>query len=178
MNDELERINKQLADRFGIDTVTGRVMYRVVWAEDQFENRLTDYDDKGNPLLIPEIRLLPKYQWIKGKYILENLMYITNSESQKELAGEKLSYEVIFTFDDKNGNPLPPVFDVCVLVITTMQAAMKGGGYVKYKEGEPLEERKKEVEALQMELFGNESDTTDALAHGSGIVVPNKYEVH
>jgi hypothetical protein len=175
---EVERINKQLADRFGIDTVTGRVMYRVVWAEEQFENRLTEYDDRGNPLLVPEVRLLPKYQWIKGKFILENLMYIANPESQKELAGQKLSYEVVFVFDDKNGNPLPPNFDVCVLVITTMQAAMKGGGYVKYKEGNPVEERKQEIEALQQELFGDESEITDALARGSGIVVPNKYEVN
>lgn len=176
--EDLNRINKQLHDKFGIDTVTGREMYRVVWAEDQFENRLTEFDDRGNPLLVPEIRSLPKYQWIKGKYILENLMYISNPESQKELAGQKLSYEVIFVFDDKDGNPLPPLFDVCVLVITTMQAAMKGGGYVKYKEGDPIETRKEEIEALQEELFGNESDLTDSLAQGSGIVVPNKYEVN
>lgn len=173
----IDKLNYKLHRTYG-DDLTGRVIYRVVWAEDQRENRLTEYDDHGNQLVQPEVRLLPKYQWIVGKYILEKLMYIANPESQKELAGQVLSYECIFAFEDAAGNPLPPLFDVCQLVISTMEAAMKGGGFVKYKSDDTPEKRLESINKLQAELFGNETDTTDAMAHKDAIVVPSKYGVH
>lgn len=174
--ESIESLNKQLENIYGIDTMTGRVMYRIVFSDDQYEKRLTEYDDKGNPLFLPEVRELPKYrQWIQGKYILENLVYISNPEVERELAGQKLSYEPLFVFDDKDGNPLPPRFDVCQLVISALQAAKKGGGYVKYREGEATEEREKAIQKLQEDLFGNETDTSDALKYREGVTVPKNY---
>jgi hypothetical protein len=48
----------------------------------------------------------------------------------------------------------------------------------KYKDDNAgsLEETQQRVETIQKELFGNETDTGDALAHGEAIVVPRNYE--
>ena len=91
LTEPVDSINKQLVDHFGTDTITGLAMWRVVFSEDQFEKRLGTYDDftpSGIYLrTVTEVREVPKYrQWIKRKYVLENLVLIPDI-NKKELPG-------------------------------------------------------------------------------------------
>lgn len=122
---EVEDFNKQLADLFGIDTVTSQQMWRICWSDDQYEKRLTDCTDGGILLLQPEVRLLPKYkQWIHQKYILEHLVALTDA-SRKELPDSKISYEHVYTFQDGNEEYLPPNLVVAKFIIATVTSAMQ-----------------------------------------------------
>ena len=84
----LEIINKRLKDNYG-ETVD-RPNFRIVWSEDQFENRLTHFTDEGFELIHPEVRQLPKYkQWIHDKYVLERLTEVPII-NENELPSSKL----------------------------------------------------------------------------------------
>ena len=176
LRETIEDINKRLQDDFGRE-LDGRPRFRVVFSEDQYEKRFIQYTDEGFPLLEPEVRELPKYkQFIQQKYILERLVPIIG---ETDLV-DKMSYEPAWVFQDKNQNYLPPFYDGCKLVIDSMYAKMgHRDGFAKYKEtGLSHEERLAHIEKVERELFGNETPVGDALAYGSGVVVPGNDTVN
>ena len=175
LTEEIESLNRQLIDLFGIDTISGNPIWRIVWADDQREKRLTECTDTGIFLLTPEVRELPKYTWILHKYLLERLVPIPDI-SKGDLPGRNLSYEPMFTFEDRRGNYLPPRLDVAKIVIDSVYAAQGKTSLAKYNDPEINPETKlKRVTEIQDYLFGEESDVTDAMAHGEAIVVPQNY---
>lgn len=183
----IETINNQLIDLYGIDTLTGQPMWRVAWSEDQFEHRRGIYDDYTRSGIfirrVEEVRYVPKYrQWIKEKYVLERLTIIPEVNAG-ELPATKLSYEPIYVFQSDIGHYLPPRINACKFLIDTVLAAQGKSSLAKYKDPlaglsneELIEQKRQEIDNLQKELFGNETDTGDALAHGEAIIVPRTYE--
>ena len=98
LTETIDSMNRQLVDLFGIDTISGEAMWRVVWSEDQFEKRLMDVTDEGFQLLYPEVRLVPRYrQWIREKYVLERLTIVPEINAE-ELPTSKLTYESMWVF--------------------------------------------------------------------------------
>lgn len=187
LTETIDTINRQLIDLYGIDTITGQPMWRVVWSEDQFEHRHGTYDDYSPAGLylrtVTEVRYVPKYrQWIKEKYVLERLVVIPET-NQGDLPAAKLSYEPMYPFETNSGKYLPPRIDACQFIIDTILAAQGKSSLAKYKDPlsglsteDYLEMKSKEIDTLQEELFGNETDTGDALAHGEAIIVPRNYK--
>lgn len=167
LREAIEDINKKLRDNFGL-AFNGRPNFRVVFSDDQFEKRWTNYTDDGVELLHPEVRELPKYrQYIRGKYILERLVPAGISTDLIE----KVTYEPAWVFQDKDGNYLPPFFDGCRFVIDSLNSQIQvAGTFTKYKDvNETAEERMAKVKKVENELFGNETPVGDALAYGSGV---------
>jgi len=163
LTETIAELNRRLREHFGIDTASFSPMWRVVWSDDQIEKRLTK---------------LPKYSWIKQKYVLEQLVVVPDMHA-KELT-TKISYEPIWVFQDDQGDYLPPKWEMTEFVINAIYAVRGKPNLAKYKEKltdlntrEGIEARVNEVEA---QLFGNETSTGDALAHGDAIVVPHNYE--
>lgn len=175
----IDRMNKELRE-YGIETVTGLSMWRIVWAEDQLEKRFTNYTEAGIELIHPMVLELPKYPHLKGKYILEHLIGLSDSD-QKELAGSgKISYECAWTFMNKRQEYMPPNMWLARFIIDSVNAAHGQGDLVKYKDPDSIpeearERHKQEIDNLYEELFGNENDVTDALAYHEGISVPHNY---
>src|SRR3970282_908222 len=169
--EKIDSLNRQLVDLYGIDTITGQPIWRIVWSEDQFEKRLMDTTDSGLILLVPEVRLVPKYrQWVHQKYVLERLVIIPEINIP-ELPATKVSYEPLFVFMDKNDNYLPPILDVAKIVIDTVYAAQGKGSLAKYTDN-PDEEKVKRVNDIYDYLYGDETDVTDSLRYKTGVVVP------
>lgn len=180
LTEPIESINKQLIDLFGIDTITGLAMWRVVWSNDQREKRYGTYDDftPGGLYIrtVTEVREVQKYPWIRERFILERLCVVPEVNAN-DLPTSKLSYEVMWVFENDRREYLPPRVDACKFVIDTVLAAMGKSDLVKYKESEKTEEERIEaVNKLQEELFGNETEIGDALAHkyGVGYTGPSK----
>lgn len=186
LTETIEKINNQLINLYGIDTITGMAMWRVVWSEDQFEHRRGTYDDYSPAGIylrtVTEVRYVPKYrQWITEKYILERLVVIPEI-NQGDLPATKLSYEPIYSFETNSGKYLPPRIDACEFIIDTVLSAQGKSSLAKYKDPlsglsneDYVEMKNKEINTLQDELFGNETDTGDAIAHGEAIIVPHNY---
>ncbi len=176
LRETIESINEKLVNDYGYELID-KPKFRVVFSDDQYEKRWTEYTDEGFQLLHPEVRLLPKYkQWIKGKFILERLIPV-NGETDLT---EKTSYEPAWVFQDKDGNYLPPFFDGCKLIIDSLlQAAGHAGTFTKYKDKNVTpEERLEEVKKVENQLFGDESDVADHLHYGTGIVVPGNTTIN
>lgn len=182
------QINRQLAETFGIDTESTNPIWRIVWSDDQFEWRRGVYEDitpAGIYLrTVEEVRHVPKYrQWIQHKYILERLVAVPEM-NREELPASKTSYEVIWVFEDKDGNFLPPRFDASQFIINTIYAAQYGTKNLKkYTDPEPnqeayLQNRKKEIDNLVEELFGETSPLAgDSVGSGgSTIFVPQDFK--
>ena len=170
----IESLNQQLRDLFGIDTVTGLSIWRIVWADDQKEKRKSKYTEAGIELLYPVVIQVPKYPHITERFILEKLE-VLSEKSRAELADGKISYEPKWTFESNAGAYLPPRLDVCQIVIHTMNFAQYGNksGLAKYKD-DPDGDKLKSIERISQELFGNETVVTDALRYKEGVVVPSK----
>jgi hypothetical protein len=174
---ELAELNTRLVTYYG-QSLEGLPNYRVVWSEDQFEKRRMTHTDSGIQLIAPEVREVRKYkQWVQEKYILEKLTII--SEMGETDLVEKLSYEPLFVFEDKNGNALKPVWSAIYFIMENIMHNMESKGYVKYKDPdgsqeEAIENKKARVDGLVADLFGNESPVGTALAHKEAVVVPNK----
>lgn len=178
LRETIESINQKLLDEYGVELSCGNSpRFRVVFSDDQFEKRWTQFTDEGFELIQPEVRSLPKYrQWVRGKFILERLIPVTG---ETDLV-EKVSYEPAWVFQDKNGNYLPPFFDGCKHVIESiLEVTNKGIHFTKYKDKNVSpEERLAELKRVEDQLFGNETDLTDNLHYGSGIVVPGNEKLH
>lgn len=186
--EKVETINDRLKDYFGVDTVSGLVIWRVVWSEDQYEHRLGTYDDytpSGIYLrTVTEVRKVPKYkQWIKRKFVLERLVVIP-AVNEAELPESKVSYEPIYVFQTGSGNYLPPKFEAAKFVVDLVYSAQGiGNSLPRYKDPDAglskedaFEKKVGEIDKLQEELFGNESYVGDALAHKEAIIVPRNFE--
>jgi hypothetical protein len=174
LRESIESINEKLVENYNRDIGDGRPNYRVVWSDDQFEKRITTHDSHGNQLIHPEVRLLPKYkQYIRHRYILERLTLITGETDLLE----KIAYEVIWTFQDKNGKYLPPWFEACRHIIENILMNMAAKNYyTKYKDTMSKEQYIAEIQKMEDELFGNESIITDALHYGFGVTVPGRIQ--
>lgn len=186
LTEKIETINQQLIDLYGIDTITGQAIWRVVWSEDQFEYRYGEYDDYTEAGIylrtVKEVRYVPKYrQWINEKYVLERLVVIPEMNAG-DLPATKMSYEPMYPFETSSGKYLPPRIDACQFIIDSVYAAQGKSSLAKYKDPlsgisneQYLEMKAKEIDTLQEELFGNETDIGDAIAHGEAIIVPRNY---
>ena len=172
--ESLKIINTRLINHFGIDSNTGNPIWRIVFSDDQVEKRKTWYTKEGFKLLTPEIVELPKYrQWIQGKYILEQLVAVPPEHD--ELAVGATSYEPIFVFEDATHNALPVKWEVAKFAIDCVYAAMGRSNLAKYKPDAKEENAELRIAALEEELFGNETDITDALAYKEGVTVPSNF---
>lgn len=175
-------INNSLIDLYGVDISSGDAIWRVVYSEEQFEKRLGTYRDFTPSGLfireVTEVRLVPKYrQWIPEKWVLERLVAIPDM-NLPELPATKVSYEPIFIFENAKGEPLPPKLEVCKIVIDTIYAAQGKSSLAKYTDEKAKNDPKRvqAVKEIYDELFGEETEITDALARGSAIVVPGAKE--
>lgn len=173
----ISNINRRLRDIYGTFDVTEYPYFRVVYSDEEFENRLITHTKDGLALVKPTVILVSKYkQWVQNKYILEHLVEVPE-ENQAELAGKKFSYEPLWVFEDKNGNALPPIWGAIEHIIETIRENIEGAGKgPKYKDPyagltkEQFEEFEKvRLDGLQIELFGNETEIGDSLSQDSGV---------
>ena len=187
ITEPVDGINTRLKDYFGVDTITGQPIWRIVWSESQFENRLGTYDDitpSGIYLrTVTEVRYVPKYsQWINDRWVLERLV-IVPGVNKDELPDSKVSYEPIYVFQTGSGQYLPPKFEAAKFVVDAVYSVQGAGNLARYKDPDAglnkedqFEKKRAEIDTLQEELFGNESYVGDALAHKEAVIVPRNFE--
>lgn len=176
--EKIEVLNQRLIDYYGIDSNTGQPIFRIVWANDQTEKRYVNALDSGIQLLYPTVMEVKKYPYLKDTHILERLVIVPDINCG-ELPGKKLSYEPVWSYRDVGNNPVFPIWNATKFVVDSLYAALGKKSLAKYVEDEKdrtEEGRQERIEELQDELFGNETDVSDALAYGDGIVVPSSYK--
>lgn len=171
MLERLDVINQRLLEHYG-RFEDGRANWRVVFSNDEFEKRIVDCTPEGLSLAYPEVREVRKYPFDDGKYILERLIGIPDG-ALTDLT-TRTSYEPVWTFQDKDGNALPPIWDAIYCIVHTVTHNLSRAGMgVPLKQPEGLgntaEEIRDRVEKLEKELFEDETEITDALRYDSAV---------
>jgi len=169
-------LNKRLEDRFGRFHTTISPLWRLSWSNTQYEKRHGTYRDfvPGTNILlreVSEVREVKKYPYIENRWILERLVEVPEI-NQNELT-TRLSYECIWAFklaQHPTWNAIEFLVDVCSDGMHEHKVPNKGPNHE-----EAIEERKKRIQLIQEELFGDESEIADALHYGQGIIVPSKF---
>jgi hypothetical protein len=178
--ESLDTVNQRLKEHYGRTVDTGQVNWRIVWSDDQYEQRYGEYVDYSESGLylrtVTESRKVLKYPWINHRYVLERLSIVPMVHNTE--LHTKVSYEPIYTFEADNGEALPVKWEPAKFIIDTLLEGMgdKGTRYKEPSSEEQLVEEQQRIDKLQEELFGNETDTTSALSVKEGIVVPRNYE--
>ena len=173
----IEILNQRLIDEYGVDTSTNQPIFRIVWANDETEMRMTDVVE-GVQLLYPCAYRMKKYPYLKDLYVLERLVAVPEI-NRKELLDLKMSYEPVWAYRDENQQPLPPIWDATKFIVDALYAALGKKSLRKYIDPEndmTPEGLDLRITKLCDELFGNETEVTDALAYKEGIVVPPNYK--
>lgn len=179
----IESLNQRLIDYFGMDTESERAIWRLSWSDFQYEQRLMRYTKEGLELLYPRVQEVPKYPYIKSRWVLERLVLIPVLD-QLELPVEQKSYEPMWIFETNKGEALPPKWEAIKHVVDCVYAAIgKHNMTARYPDPDSgkttkdlIEEERDRITRIQADLFGNETDTTDSLSLKEGIVVPDKKE--
>jgi len=177
---DITTINNQLREEFGIDTESTDPIWRISWSNDQFEHRLTDRTPEGLVMLSPQLSILPKYQHVRDRWILERLVIVPDFQAF-ELGGKKVSYECVWKFEGRRKEPVPPMFPACQFIINLIFAAQGHRPMPKYidpESTEPIEEQKKRIDNLVEELFGDESNLLGMTVTGEAVAYtgPSKIE--
>ena len=176
--ESIETLNERLAEHFGRELTSDRHIFRIVWANDQTEKRMVDITPEGFKLLYPIVMEVKKYPYLKDLYVLERLVVIPDV-NQEELPTSKVSYEPLWAYCNDKREPVPPIWNATKFVIDTLYAALGKQSMAKYVDDEKNttpEGREQRIQELQDELFGNETETSDALRYKQGIVVPSSYK--
>lgn len=163
----LQEINIKLDDIFGRFNTTTSPRYRLVWSPDQIEKRIVTHTASGVQLLHPEVSEVPKYkQWADECYILEVMTPVPLNVETDLISN--VSYEPLWVF--RNINHIPSWEAVAIIIETREHNMSLAGAFVKYKEkNETKEELEERLRKLQLEIFGNETEITDALAYQRGV---------
>jgi len=180
--ERIDTINQRLVDYFGQDTESNRAIWRVTWSDFQTEKRLIYYTKEGLELLTPEVREVSKYPYIKSRWILERLVLVPITD-QTELPASKISYEPMWVFENNKNEPLQPKWEAIEHIIDCIYTAIgKHNSRAKYKDPDSglttkdlVEKERARIKRIQEDLFGNETEVTDALNVKDAIVVPESY---
>jgi hypothetical protein len=158
---ELEEINKRLLDIYG--RYEDKPHFKLVWSEDEFENRWMTHTNEGLELLNPEVRYVPKYRpHTRNRYILEGIRVVPTGVETDLVT--KLSYEPMWTFNGKDGGYIKPIWRAIEFILKCAEEGQTG-------KKEILKDKTKEEQLAELEeaLFGNENSVNTALSHRSGV---------
>ena len=175
--ESIETLNTRLEEFFGKDSDSNQPIFRIVWANDQTEMRKVEYSEAGIQFITPRVMECKKYPYLKDLYVLERLVLIPET-SAEELPSMRKSYEPIWSYCDADRNPVPPAWPPTKFVVDTLYAALGKQSMAKYVDPEIAdpETRAKGIEKLHEELFGNDSEVSDALHYREGVVVPSNFK--
>ncbi len=167
----IEELNSWLKRDYGV--FMGELAnWRIVWPDDELEKRKVTHNVYGIELLYPEVVERPKYrQYIQQKYILERCFGLPTG-IETDMVGN-YSYEPLYTFQDGDGNFLPPRYDVCTIIITSVMVRAAQAMGVEYKDPRASKDFQ-EMEIARMDdlkkyFFANETSIGDSLAAKEGV---------
>lgn len=103
-------------------------IYRLVWADDQIETRRGIFREFYGNIFLREtsgFQQVRKYSYLKGRWILEKWLPPELVFTPDIPESHNGSYEPLFPFEDKNGNPLPLSLRVVELIVSFDRADRK-----------------------------------------------------
>lgn len=130
-------------------SINGKLLYQLTWSGNAFELRRGVFNDFYGDIFVREfrgVRLVPKYPYIESRWILEKYFPPSVAFSEALPESNEGSYEPIFVFQDKNGNPLPVVLKVVEMLINYDRNQSKPSSVQRASEAKEAFEKLEEKE--------------------------------
>ena len=93
------------------ESINGVKRYRLVWSTDQLEIRKGTFNEFYGSVFLRQVsgvKLVPKYPFVQDRWILEKYFGPEFTQNDELPEAQRIgSYEPIFVFQDRNGDPLP-----------------------------------------------------------------------
>lgn len=163
---EIKRINEELLLKYG--RFHDYPKFRLVWSDSQIETRVGKVNVFYGSIFVRTedgVHQLPKYPYIKSRWVLEVLAEGWNPELSKVI-----NYEPLWTFQDINGNYLAPnLRAIHIIIYSVLNPTRLSPSDVDDQERKALE---KEIEYFDDYLRGETSYVASMLANKEAIVVP------
>jgi len=175
---EIERLNKWLKSKG--TSITGEVLYRLVWSDKIFEHRFGTYNDFTPSGLfirsVTETRLVRKYSYINERWVFEKWAPGNLTASRELPDAINGDYIPVYVFEDNKGNYLSPTEKSLGFILNFMNGNIRKDDKVP---PELLEEKEinNQIETMldspDIRTFG---PTRDSVAYTKEIKsVPEKY---
>jgi len=164
--ESLKVINKRLMEKYG-KAIDGRPNFRVVFSDTQYENRYEDFVVHLGEIYLKETReyrYCKKYEYIKGKHVLEELKFFDYG-AFPDRPFIRDSYEPLWTFMDKDKNPLYPIWQAVEHVVECKLNGIR----------ETIKRNFKAEEQAQLDADIKEMDEILGVDEGSVLDMNNQY---
>lgn len=154
---EINRINKALKS-YGLNP-QGQAIFRVVWSDEQFENRKGIFEEYCSGIYLRTvvgIEKKRKYSYIKSRWIFEKWLSPERVYTPDLPDTVNGSYECIYVFQDKNGNSLPLDLEICQFIAYTLS---KNRDRLKEKNliEDELQRKEKKLDQLDVDILDDAS---------------------
>jgi hypothetical protein len=110
-------------------SLTGQYIYRLVWSDKILENRYGTYNDFTESGLfirsVTETRLVPKYNYIKDRWILEKWADGSLTRNKETPDASNGDYIPVYVFEDGKGNYLHPTRKVLEFLINSLNGRVR-----------------------------------------------------
>lgn len=181
--EDIKRINKYLKSQYGT-ALDGPAKFRVAWSEDLFETRKGLFSELA---IVEEVRRVPKYSYIKDKFILEvytrafpDTFGSAISESQfKVLVSD--GYEPLRVFQTRKNEYLPPNLDVCKVICDAFSELINRPKSQRLTEKINARNEKESIDSEVTKFFNiltmSDSDLLQQFKSKEAIILPG-IEVH
>jgi len=151
--------------------LTDQPLFRLVWSDNQLEHRrITAGKDLG------QILIKPKYWWVKSRWVFEQ-WYPPDIVQHEDLPFTRQgSYEPLYVFEDKHGNPLALNKRVIEFMVNHILDKPKSSDMLIKSTLEEEQAIKEKEDDLDIDrYFDTSSDIMSNLHFGEGIIVPSNY---
>lgn len=155
----MEEINKFLENTYG-KNLFGQPIFRIVFSADQQEKRLGKFAEHYGKIFLREftgVREVPKYPWIKDRWVLERWAPGVLAYTPEIIGSEAGTYEPVQVFEHENGSPVPVTRRILTEIIWNLfHPPLPGHGRSLMKTQEEKETEKEiELNRLHLEEVGS-----------------------
>jgi len=151
---DINQVNARLRLHYGSNLV-GLPFFRLVFSDRQLEKRFGVYQEFYGKIFLREfvgVREVPKYNYLKGKWVLERWIPPAYAYTPDIPDSSEGSYEPIYVFQDAAGNALPVVEEFVDKVIDTILHPQLPGHRAALLRSEEETALNKEIEFNKMVL--------------------------
>src|SRR4030067_2673742 len=162
--ENVKRINKFLVEHCGY-ALDNKPRFRLVWSEDLLETRKGLFSELA---VFEEIRKVPKYSFVKDRWILE-IYTLAYPEifgraivHKKDVVFDSDGYEPLRGFQTRKGEYLRPDLEVCKIICDGWSALVNRPEGRRLTAKQATYDDKKKVEAEADKFFNmlNDDDST------------------
>jgi hypothetical protein len=155
-NSIVDDINKRLAEKYGKNLLE-QPYFKISWSNDLYEIRVGTFNEFYGSIFLRTYRgarKVRKYNYIQNRWILERWQE-KNLKPTDELPNPD-GYEILYLFEDKNRNPLPPIWRVANLICDTIFNSLLTKPQLK----QAIEEEQEKIYADDVKYFEDMFDSS------------------